>query len=247
MYTDTKLQLEDGTTMTAFSADALSTSWLDFGSVVEDMGQGKQLFLNITVTAAAGGTGTVEFQAVAQPFTTLAAMTSTTPTYYAGSANIVTWAAHGLSAGAPYIHSASGTTVPTGVTAGKTYYVTAPTTNTFSLSTTLATALSGTPDATIGSAGSGTHTIIIPPLVLGSSGKINVGDIEVGTVIRVALNPLMARVKNCQVGGFRYFFAKYVEGTASAVTAAVTSAKWIVDLTESVSAPTYYPVGSSVS
>ena len=81
----------------------------------------------------------------------------------------------------------------------------------------------------------------------GSSGKVNVGDLEVGTVIRVALNPLAARVGNCQIGGFRYFFAKAVEGTASAVAAAVTAGKWIVDLTESVSAPTYYPVGSSVS
>lgn len=245
MYTDTKLQLEDGTTMGAFSADALSTSWLDFGSVVEDMGQGKQLFLNITVTAAAGGTGTVEFQAVAQPVTTLAAMTASV-TFYAGSANVVTWTAHGLSAGTPVILSVTAG-APTGVTVGVTYYVTAPTTNTFSLSTTLATALSGTPDVTIGSAGTTTHTMLVVPLVLGSSGKISVGDLQVGTVIRVALNPLLARVGNCALNGYRYFFAKYVEGTASAVSAAVTSAKWIVDLTESVSGPKYYPVGSSVS
>jgi len=246
MYTDTKLQLEDGTTMTAFSADALSTSWLDFGSVVEDMGQGKQLYLNITVTTAAGGVGTVEFQAVAQPFTTIAALTTTTATFYDGSANIVTLAAHGLSAGTPIILSATGG-APTGVTLGKTYYVTAPTTNTFSLSTTLATALSGTPDATIAGAGTPGHTLVVPPLVLGSSGKINVGDLQVGTVIRVALNPLIARVGNCALNGYRYFFAKYIEGTNSAVAAAVTSAKWIVDLTESVSGPKYYPVGSSVS
>jgi len=244
-YTDAKLQLEDGTTMTTFSADALSTSWLDFGTVVEDMGQGKQLFLNITVTTAAVGVGTVEFQAVAQPVTTLAAMTASV-TFYTGSANIVTWTSHGLSAGTPVILSATAG-APTGVTAGKTYYVTAPTTSTFSLSTTLATALSGTPDVTIGSAGTTTHTMLVVPLVLGSSGKVNVGDLEVGTVIRVALNPLAARVGNCQISGFRYFFAKYVEGTASAVAAAVTAGKWIVDLTESVSAPTYYPVGSSVS
>lgn len=245
MYTDSKLQLEDGTTMTTFSADALSTAWLDFGSVVEDMGRGQQLFLNITVTTAGAGVGTVEFQAVAQPVTTLAAMTDSV-TFYTGSANIVTWTAHGLSAGTPVVLSATGG-APGGVTLGRTYYVTAPTTNTFSLSFTLAKALIGTPDVTISSAGTPTHTMLVVPLVLGSSGKIPAQSLEVGTVIRVALNPLAQNLGNGNPAGFRYFFAKYIEGTASAVAAAVTAGKWIVDLTESTTGPIYYPVGSSVS
>jgi hypothetical protein len=70
---------------------------------------------------------------------------------------VVTQNAHGLRAGAPWIPTTSGA-LPTGLTAGTTYYVGKNvTTNTFSVSTTLANALAGTYVTTSGSQ-SGTHT-----------------------------------------------------------------------------------------
>jgi hypothetical protein len=246
MMTDAFLRLEDGTTMTTFSATALSTAWLDFGSVVEDIGRGRNLYLNIAVTTACTGVGTVEFQAVAQPVTTLAAMTFSA-TFFTGSANIVTATAHGLSAGTPIILSATGG-APGGVTLGVTYFVTAPTANTFQLSTTLAVALTGTADVTISSAGTTTHTMVVPPLVLGSSGQIPIEMLKVGSVVRVRINPILSAHYAEQVAaGFRYFFAKYVEGTASAVAAAVTAGKWIVDVTDGIAAQKHYPSGFTLS
>ena len=246
MYTDAFLRLEDGTTMTTFSADALSTAWVDTGSVVEDLGRGKELFLNISVTTACTGVGTVEFQAVAQPVTTLAAMTASVA-FYDSNANLVTWTAHGLSAGTPVILSVTAG-APTGVTAGVTYFVTAPTTNQFSLSTTLATALTGTPDVTIGSAGTTTHTMLVVPLVLGSSGKIPAQMLKVGTVVRVRLNPILSVHYAEQVAaGYRYLFCKYVEGTASAVAAAVTAGKWIVDIVEGLHAQKHHASGFTIT
>lgn len=242
-YTDTGLRLEDGTTMTTFSATALSTAWLDLTTVPKDWGRGGDLYALFTVTTACTGTGTVEFQVVGQPVTTLAAMTASV-TFYTGSANIVTWTAHGLPAGTPVILSATGG-APTGVTLGKTYFVTAPTTNTFSLSTTVAVALGGTPDVTIGSAGTTTHTMLVVPLVLGSSGAIPSEQLAVGTQVRVRLNPL-AHLPGVHRTPYRYLFGKYIEGTASAVSGAVTAGKWIMDLTESAPGPAYYPSGHTV-
>ena len=243
-YTDTGLRLEDGSTMTTFSATALSTAWLDMSSVAEDWGRGKHLAAVFTVTTACTGVGTVEFQVVGQPVTTLAAMTTTTATLYAGSANIVTWAAHGLPAGTPVIISVTAG-IPAGTTVGVTYYVTAPTTNTFSLSNTVATALSGTPDVTITSAGTAPHTLLVPPLVLGSSGAIPSEALDVGTIVRVRLNP-QSHLPGVHQIPYRYLFGKYIEGTASAVSAAVTAGKWIMDIVENDSGPNYYPSGHTV-
>ncbi len=243
-YTDNGLRLEDGTTMTTFSATALSTAWLDMSSVAEDWGAGKDLTAVFTVTTACTGVGTVEFQVVGQPVTTLAAMTSAA-TFYTGSANIVTWTAHGLPAGTPVIISATGG-IPTGTVVGRTYYVTAPTTNTFSLSNTVAVALSGTPDVTISSAGTPTHTLVVVPHVLGSSGQIASESLDVGTIVRVRLNP-QTHLPGVHQFPYRYLFGKYIEGTASAVAAAVTAGKWIVDIVENDGAPKYYPSGHTVA
>ncbi len=244
-YTDTGLRLEDGTTMTTFSATALSTAWLDMSSVAEDWGSGKHLAAVFTVTTACTGVGTVEFQVVGQPVTTLAAMTLTSGlTFYAGSANIVTWAAHGLPAGTPVVLSVTAG-APGGVTLGKTYYVTAPTTNTFSLSNSVAVALSGTPDVTISSAGTTNHTMVVVPHVLGSSGAIPSEALDVGTIVRVRLNPQIHLPGVHQIP-YRYLFGKYIEGTASAVSAAVTAGKWIMDIVEGDGIPKYYPSGHTV-
>lgn len=70
---------------------------------------------------------------------------------------VITWTAHGLVEGDTVVFSTTGA-LPTGFTAGTTYYVSrAPTTNTFNLSTSKANAAAGTLIATSGSQ-SGVHT-----------------------------------------------------------------------------------------
>lgn len=70
---------------------------------------------------------------------------------------VVTWTAHGLPEGTPIVFTTSGA-LPTGITAGTTYYVgRSPATDTFNISTTVANAAAGTFVATSGSQ-SGTHT-----------------------------------------------------------------------------------------
>lgn len=70
---------------------------------------------------------------------------------------VVTWTAHGLPEGTPIVFTTSGA-LPTGITAGTTYYVgRSPATDTFNVSTTVANAAAGTFVATSGSQ-SGTHT-----------------------------------------------------------------------------------------
>lgn len=65
---------------------------------------------------------------------------------------VVAWTAHGLPAGTPVVFQTTGA-LPTGLTAGTTYYVVSPTTDNFSVAATPG----GTAIAT-SSAGSGTHT-----------------------------------------------------------------------------------------
>lgn len=70
---------------------------------------------------------------------------------------VVSWTAHGLHEGSPVIFTTSGA-LPTGITAGTTYYVTnTPGANSFNISTTIANAAAGTKVNTSGSQ-SGTHT-----------------------------------------------------------------------------------------
>lgn len=70
---------------------------------------------------------------------------------------VVTWTAHGLPEGAPVVFTTSGA-LPTGITAGTTYYVgRSPGANSFNISTSVANAAAGTFVATSGSQ-SGTHT-----------------------------------------------------------------------------------------
>lgn len=70
---------------------------------------------------------------------------------------VVSWTAHGLKEGDPVVFTTSGA-LPTGITAGTTYYVSrSPGANSFNISTTVANAAAGTLVATSGSQ-SGTHT-----------------------------------------------------------------------------------------
>lgn len=81
-----------------------------------------------------------------------------TVTITIASPGVITWTAHGLKANAPVTLTTS-SALPTGFTAGTTYYVVGSsiTTNTFTLATTIANAVAGTAINTSGSQ-SGTQT-----------------------------------------------------------------------------------------
>ena len=73
---------------------------------------------------------------------------------------VVSWTAHGLNEGDPIVFTTTGA-LPTGITAGTTYYVSkSPGTNSFNVSTSRANAAAGTLVATSGSQ-SGTHTATV--------------------------------------------------------------------------------------
>lgn len=76
-----------------------------------------------------------------------------------GTPGVVSWTGHGLQAGQPVVFSTTGT-LPTGLTAGTVYYVSATglTANSFSVAATPG----GTGIATT-VAGTGTHTVTAPP------------------------------------------------------------------------------------
>ncbi len=81
-----------------------------------------------------------------------------TVTWTSASPGVCTWNSHGLTEGCPVIPTA-GTSTPTGLTAGTTYYVskTGLTANAFSISTTVANAAAGT-NINTSSTGTGTQT-----------------------------------------------------------------------------------------
>lgn len=81
-----------------------------------------------------------------------------TVTWTSASPGVCTWTGHSLYEGAPVIFTA-GTSTPTGITAGTTYYVskTGLTANAFSVSTTVANAAAGT-NVNTSSTGVGTQT-----------------------------------------------------------------------------------------
>lgn len=77
---------------------------------------------------------------------------SATVTITIASPGVVTWTAHGFTAGTPIVLSTTGA-LPTGLTAGTTYYIVTPLTNTFQLSATPGGAAINTSGTQ-----SGTHT-----------------------------------------------------------------------------------------
>lgn len=81
-----------------------------------------------------------------------------TVTWTSASPGVCTWTGHGLNEGAPVVFTA-GTSTPTGITAGTTYFVskTGLGVNSFSVSTTLANSAAGT-NVNTSSTGSGTQT-----------------------------------------------------------------------------------------
>lgn len=83
---------------------------------------------------------------------------ASTVTITNASPGVISWTAHGLHEGSPVVFTTTGG-LPTGLTAGTTYYVskTGLTANAFSVSTSKANATAGT-NVNTSSAGSGTHT-----------------------------------------------------------------------------------------
>jgi hypothetical protein len=94
----------------------------------------------------------------------LTVQNSPTVTISIATPAVVTLATHGLHTGAPVVFSTTGA-LPTGITAGTTYFAVATpgTTGTFNIATTLANALAGTLVNTSGSQ-SGTHRVTIPTI-----------------------------------------------------------------------------------
>ncbi|MDD5660889.1 MAG: SUMF1/EgtB/PvdO family nonheme iron enzyme [Candidatus Omnitrophica bacterium] len=82
---------------------------------------------------------------------------------------VITYAKHGLAANAPVIFSTNGS-LPTGITAGTTYYVKSPATDTFNISTTPA----GASVSTSGQTQSGQHYINSTGIMSSDSGNLKV-------------------------------------------------------------------------
>ncbi len=85
-------------------------------------------------------------------------LNTATVTWTSAAPGVCSWTAHGLKEGAPVVFTA-GTSTPTGITAGTTYFVssTSLTANSFVVSTTIANAAAGT-NVTTSSTGVGTQT-----------------------------------------------------------------------------------------
>lgn len=93
---------------------------------------------------------------------------SSTITVTIAAPGVVTWAGHGLPANQPIVFSTTGA-LPTGITAGTTYYVLAPGANTFTFAAT-----SGGSAITTSGTQSGTHTCVATP------GQVADGDVVTG-------------------------------------------------------------------
>lgn len=244
MKTDILNLFEDGTAMATFTATALSTSWMDREAAFEIGSANGALHALVTVTvAAAGGAGdTVEFQVVAQPQTTLAALstdqTVNTPVF--ASNWFTTVAAHGHDTGTPVVMT--GADLPLGINANQVYFIISVDANTFQLASTFANALAGTA-VTFSDNGTGTQTLTVQPIVIGTSGAIPVPYLQVGTQIMVPLTnpPQLAGAGSAptpfNLPTYDYLFAKYVEAGA------VTAGKWRVELITGVQMQAYHASG----
>jgi hypothetical protein len=85
--------------------------------------------------------------------------TSATVTITIAAPGVVTWSSNPLSTGTPVVFSTTGA-LPTGITAGTTYYAVVVTASTFQIATSFANAIAATPTVvTTSGSQSGTHTI----------------------------------------------------------------------------------------
>lgn len=247
MKTDILNLLEDGSTMTTMSATKLSTSWMDREDAFEIGSANGALHALVTVTVAAVGSAgdTVEFQIIAIPQTTLAALatdqTVNTPVF--ASNWFTTVAAHGHDTGTPVVFT--GADLPNGINANQVYFIISVDANTFQVATTFANALAGTA-VTFSDNGTGTQTMTVQPIVLGTSGAIPVPYLQIGTQLMVPLtNPPQlagggAAPTPFNLPSYDYLFAKYVEGGT------VTAGKWRVEFITGVQMQAYHASGFSL-
>lgn len=109
-------------------------------------------FVNAGVGAAGQATINTQNAANLGVSAQFSSAASSTVTMTIASPGVITWNAHGLSAGAPIVFATSGA-LPTGLVAGTEYYVVSPTTNAFSVAATPGGAAINTSGSQ-----SGTHT-----------------------------------------------------------------------------------------
>lgn len=156
---------------------------------------------------------------------------------------LINWTAHGLNAGTPVriVLGVSGV-IPTGFTAGKTYFVTNPTTNTFQLALTLADALLGNGTGIRINTGAGTTTSLAvlisddgtavlnmaaQPCVIGSSGPIVKELLTAKSLIHVPMGiPLVtgSTAGALKFPGHQYLYARMIMSNV-----APTAGKFVID------------------
>lgn len=114
---------------------------------------------------------------------------SSTVTMTIATPGVITWPKHGLAAGSAVKFTTTGA-LPTGLTAGTTYYVandTNLTANTFAVSDTQAHALAGTNQINTTGTQSGTHTGFNVSTLIGTFSTLAQAAIEIGAYCALGL------------------------------------------------------------
>ncbi len=138
--------------------------------------------------------------------------------------DMVTWTAHGFAKGTPIRFTTGDSGVmPTGLTEDTIYYVAAPSTNYFQVSTSLANALLPTPTVVnFSDDGTALLNAIAYPYVLASSGEIPLTLLTLKSIKELALDPVHfigTTAGGLQVPGGRYVYGRVLyryPGTAPA-------------------------------
>lgn len=252
MYTDIGTRLMGSTASPpvaqdlsgATSAGVLSTNHLNLlagiraGEVPRSLGEGVDLTAVFTTTVpfalASGANGTADFQIIAIPGTSLAAVALTSITQVATINDaLFTRANHGLPNGTALVLTTSGG-LPTGLALATHYYVVEATTDTFKVSLTPGGAI-----VDISTAGTGTHSFTVLPTILGCSGPIPFQRLKANQAVGVRLNHLPASVQHPR---HKNVFGRVIPSGTLAGGGAGGSV--ICDLVDGFSSETlYYPVG----
>lgn len=141
MTLDNNQRLEPGT-YSRNIAEALGENYYDTGAIRKLISDGRNVHVSFAITEAFAGQdgATLEFQVVAMPAVAASRLSSVVTFTDAGE--LVNWTAHGLKTGTPCVFT--GTTAPTGLTLGVTYWVIEASADTFQVASSLENALDGT-------------------------------------------------------------------------------------------------------
>lgn len=228
MYVDNFIRLAENQAVTT---TAFTTNNVDL-SLARDIGEGGELALVFSPTSTlttASGTATINGQVVASKY----------PLYFVGKTvtiNVATPAVitlqagtHTLVTGSPIVFANSGGALPTGLTAGTTYYVINTTsTSTFQVASSEANALAGTAIATTG-AGSGTHTFSqVGYLYVGDSGAM--GHTELNPTGASIAVPMVAEI-NPRIASYGQ---RYLAGLIAVGNVALNGGSFTVDLVTTI-------------